>query len=76
MSKNENEEKQTYPLYIMKAARKGMGYDENDNSVDELIMSKSPSAIFDYYLLSLNIIQYGSELKNSVECIFGVSLKK
>jgi hypothetical protein len=65
-----------YPEYILKAIRKRMGLEENDNSNDERINKMSKDNILNEYFSWHGIIGYGEEIKMVVEDIYKVDLNE
>lgn len=64
----------TYNEDVMKAVRQSLGYDENDNSVDEVIMKMDKEEVFERYCTWNGLIGWYRKLIEIVEIIFEVKL--
>lgn len=66
-----------YNKDVMKAVRQHLGYDENDTSMDEVIMKLPKEEVFERYCLWNGLIGGWYQcLLDAVESIYDVSLIK
>ena len=66
--------KNRYPEYIMEILRKRLGLDEDDTSRDDFINIYSPSEAFEEVCTWEGFINYASEIKYWIECIYGIDI--